>query len=67
MLVYKKENGFPTDLIFETEEFEIIEEGYKGFKSIVKDKDGKIVKEIYHAKIHDRALWADGYMTALEK
>lgn len=66
MLVYKKENGFPCDLTFDSEEHEDLEAGFKGYKTKIIDEEGKVIKEIYHKNLHDRAHWADGYMTALK-
>jgi hypothetical protein len=70
MLAFLKENGFPIDLIIETEEYEDKEEHgahWKGFKSSVyldREKT-KLLKEFYHDKWRDRVHFADGVFTIL--
>jgi hypothetical protein len=63
MLCFKKENGFPTDLTFDTTE--VNEEDFKGFHSRVLDGKGNVIKEFDHAAMRSRIQWADGYFTAL--
>lgn len=64
MLKFKKENGFPADLTFDTAE--VSEQDFKGFHSKVLDKKGKLIKEFNHESFRSRLQWADGYFTALK-
>jgi hypothetical protein len=63
MLCFKKENGFPADLTFDTAE--VNEQDFKGFHSKVLDGKGKLIKEFNHESFRSRLQWADGYFTAL--
>ena len=64
---YQKKNGFPVNLLFETEESVDIKENWKGFKTkIYLGKKKKLIKEFYHSKYRDRIAWADGFFTALK-
>lgn len=65
MLRFLKENGFPQDLIFDTREHEDKEKGFKGFKTVVTNGKGKVLKEFTHKDMRARVHWADGYFTAL--
>jgi len=68
-VLFKKENGFPVDLLIETEEYEEDDpkEGpFKGFKSkFFLGEEKKLIKEFYHTDRRARINWADGYFTAL--
>jgi len=70
MVAFLKENGFPIDLLIETEEYEENDpkEGHwKGFKSkVYLDREKKhLLKEFYHDKWRDRIHFADGVFTIL--
>jgi hypothetical protein len=70
MVRFLKENGFPIDLIIETEEYEENDpkEGHwKGFKSkVYLDRDcTKLLKEFYHDNWRDRTHFADGVFSIL--
>lgn len=64
MLEFKKENGFPADLTFDTAE--VNEQDFKGFHSKVLDGKGNLIKEFDHTAMRSRLQWADGYFTALK-
>jgi hypothetical protein len=63
MLCFKKENGFPADLTFDTQQVD--EQDFKGFNSKVSDGKGNLIKEFRHETWRARLQWADGYFTAL--
>lgn len=67
MLIFKKEYGSPADLIIDTEEYHDEKNEFHGYRSLMKDGDGILIKEFYHENFRDRVHWADGYMTALTK
>jgi hypothetical protein len=62
MLEFKKENGFPVDLTFDTEP---IIDPTGGFHTKVIDGNGNIIKQFDHKEMRARVHWADGYFTAL--
>jgi len=70
MVAFLKENGFPIDLLIETEPYEENdpkEGSWKGFKSTVyldREKT-KVLKEFYHSNLRDRVHFADGVFTIL--
>ena len=65
MLCFKKENGFPCTLFFETVDYEDKKEGFKGYETVVTDENGKIIREFIHRDLRARVHWADGYFAAL--
>lgn len=65
MLCFKKENGFPCTLFFETQDYKDPEEGFEGYQTVVTDENGKVIKEFNHRELRARVHWADGYFTAL--
>jgi len=68
-VLFKKENGFPVDLLIETEDYEENDpkEGHwKGFKSkFYLGKEKKLIKEFYHSDYRARVHFANGFFTAL--
>jgi hypothetical protein len=71
-VLFQKINGFPVDLLIETEEYEDKDPDgtpFKGFVSKIylgKDANDKnLIKEFYHSQWRDRIHFADGFFTAL--
>lgn len=69
-VLFKKINGYPVDLLIETEENnEACEDGtpFKGFKSkFFLGEEKKLIKEFYHTNWRDRLHFVDGFFTALK-
>lgn len=70
MVEFLKENGFPIDLLIETEPCEIDDPkdgNWKGFKSkVYLDREKtKLLKEFYHKEWRSRVHFADGVFTIL--
>ena len=69
MLIFTKENGYPMTIKFETFPHEEVMEDneiWKGFETIVTDKDCNIVGRFHHGQYRDRVTWAHGFFAALE-
>ena len=68
MLTYLKENGFPMTISIETSPYdEIIEDDeiWKGYESIVTDKNQTIIQRFHHSGFRDRLMWVKGFFAAL--
>jgi len=68
MLKYLKENGFPMTISIDTEVYEEVmedNETWKGYESIVTDKDQNIVGRFHHSVFRDRVMWVKGFFAAL--
>jgi len=66
---FQKTNGFPVDLLIETEKVDEKDPDgtiFKGFKSkFFLGEKKKLIKEFYHTDYRARIHWANGYFTAL--
>jgi hypothetical protein len=63
MVIFKQENGYPTDITLKT--IEIDDGDFKGYKTQVYNKYGNMIREFYHTDYRARIHWADGYFSAL--
>jgi hypothetical protein len=68
MLVYKKENGFPMDLILETGDHQDIVDGveWKGYETMVSDVDLNLIASFKHKNFRDRVIWVNGFFSGLK-
>jgi len=66
MIRFLKENGFPVTIIIETEDFEDKLKPFKGYHSVIKDEEGKVIAQFAHTDLRARVHWANGYFTALK-
>lgn len=68
-VLFQKINGFPVDLLIETEDVDEKDPDgtpFKGFLSkFYLGKEKKLIKEFYHTDRRARINWADGFFTAL--
>ena len=65
MLKFLKNNGYPVDLFFETEEHHDEENDFHGWKSKI-FVDGAHYRDFIHPEYRDRVKWANGFFAAYE-
>jgi len=69
MVTYKKENGFPLDLVLNTKKYsEILEddETWTGWETEVLNEDNKVIVSFTHKDYRDRIHWVNGFFSGLK-
>jgi len=67
MLTYKKENGFPLDILIETVDAkDKKKEPWVRYESVVTDPGGNVIDTFFHSSFRARVHWANGFFKGLK-